>query len=118
MALRRAQRSKFRARNYEKGISDPLQSVERWPPWEAGRETAGSKSRATTACGEDGPSPTLLTLPNTYVMTCQAATNTVKLTGAALNVDIAPFQLTKDASQLGKSPDFGIEGTSVSGNLH
>ena len=88
------------------------QSVERWPPCEAGRETAGSQ------CGEDGPSPTLLTLPNTYVMTCQAATNTVKLTGAALNVDIAPFQLTKDASQLGKSPDFGVEETSVSGNLH
>ena len=60
------------------------QSVERWPPEEAGRETAGNMSRATIECGVKGQSPTTLTLPNTYVMMCQAATNTVKLTGAIL----------------------------------
>ena len=73
------------------------QSAERWLPEEAGRETAGKISRATTGCGEDGQGPIPLTLPNTYGMRCQAATNTVKLTGAILKEDIAPFQPIRDA---------------------
>ena len=70
------------------------QSVERWPPEEAGRETAGNMSRAMTECGDKGRGPKTLTLANTYVMMCQAATNTVKLTGATLKEDIAPCQHT------------------------
>ena len=95
------------------------QSVERWPPEEAGRETAGNMLKATTECGGDkGRGPKTLTLANTYVMKCQAATNTVKLTGATLKGDIAPCRHNRGAFKLGNPPEFKEEETLGNGSPH
>ena len=94
------------------------QSVERWPPEAAGRETAGNMPKAMTECGVKGRSPKTLTLPNTYVMMCQAATNTVKLMGATLKEDIAPYQRTRGALNRGNPPESKEEEILGSGNPH
>ena len=91
-------------------------SVERWPPEEAGRETAGNWSNATKECGEKGHHTQPLTLRTTYVMrTCHAATNTVKLTGVRKEVR-APLLLIRDASNLGRMLAEKVEETIVFGS--